>query len=94
MMLIWSAHSVADREAIFDHVLAENPQAAIRLDERLSAAANHLCEFPMSGRAGRVDGTRELVVAGTPYIIAYHVGSDWIRILRLLHGAQQWPDGF
>jgi len=43
------------------------------------------------GRPGRVRGTRELVVTGTPYIAAYRFVSDVLTVLRLLHGARQWP---
>jgi len=42
------------------------------------------------GRLGRVKGTRELVVSGTPYVICYRVEPDAVVILRLLHGAQKW----
>jgi plasmid stabilization system protein ParE len=44
------------------------------------------------GRAGRVEGTRELVISRTSYIAAYRIVGDVSRILRVLHGAQQWPD--
>jgi plasmid stabilization system protein ParE len=38
-----------------------------------------------------VAGTRELVIARTPYIAAYQVQSDRVFILRVLHAAQAWP---
>ncbi|MEO8727435.1 MAG: type II toxin-antitoxin system mRNA interferase toxin, RelE/StbE family [Acidobacteriaceae bacterium] len=44
------------------------------------------------GRPGRIDGTRELIIQRTPYIAVYHVDSEVVRILRVLHGAQQWPE--
>jgi len=44
------------------------------------------------GRPGRIEGTRELVVSGTPYIAAYRIVGDTVRVLRVLHGAQQWPE--
>jgi toxin ParE1/3/4 len=50
-----------------------------------------LANHPHMGRAGRIKGTRELVVSGTPYVIAYRVEPDAVVILRLLHGAQRWP---
>ncbi len=48
-------------------------------------------DHPRRGRPGRVAGTRELVVPGTPYIVVYAVGADYVRIHRVLHGAQRWP---
>ncbi len=44
------------------------------------------------GRAGRRRGTRELVVARTPFLVVYRVEADVITILRLFHGAQDWPN--
>ena len=92
MKLVWSAFALSDRDGIFTHIEAENPRAAIALDERIAAAARRLVEFPESGRPGRVAGTREFVVTGTPYVAAYTVTESSIRILRVLHGAQKWPD--
>lgn len=51
-------------------------------------------ENPEIGRTGRVSGTRELVIRGTPFIVPYRaVGGD-IHILRVYHGARKWPDRF
>lgn len=92
MRLFWSAFALADRDGIFTHIEADNPHAAITVDERIAASARRLVDFPESGRPGRVAGTRELVITGTPYIAAYAVTAETIRILRVLHGAQRWPD--
>jgi plasmid stabilization system protein ParE len=51
-----------------------------------------LAQFPVMRRSGRIEGTRELVISGTPYIATYGVDGETIRILRVLHGAQQWPE--
>jgi plasmid stabilization system protein ParE len=32
------------------------------------------------------------VITRTPYIVAYRVLDDAVRILRVLHGAQLWPE--
>lgn len=92
MRLEWSLLALNDREAIFDYVAGENPAAAIRLDDRISERIKMLRQFPEAGRPGRISGTRELVISGTPYIAAYAIVSDAVRILRLLHGARLWPD--
>ena len=46
------------------------------------------------GRPGRVPGTRELVIAQTPYVVPYLVQGAAIQILRVYHGARRWPEGF
>ena len=48
----------------------------------------------MSGKAGRVLGTRELVISNSPFIAAYAIDRADIIILAIYHGAQQWPEGF
>jgi plasmid stabilization system protein ParE len=53
---------------------------------------DNLKRFPELGRPGRIEGTHELVISRTPYIAAYRIAGDTVCILRLLHGAQQWPD--
>jgi plasmid stabilization system protein ParE len=62
------------------------------VDERIMAATRRLVDFPASGRVGRIAGTRELVINGTPYIAAYAVTETAVRVLRVLHGAQEWPE--
>lgn len=91
MRLEWSALAMADREAIFDDIELESPRVAIAVDERLSKQSETLIRFPYSGRPGRVAGTRELVIDRTPFIIAYRVTDGAVRILRVLHGAHDWP---
>jgi toxin ParE1/3/4 len=91
MILEWSVFALADREAIFDYIEADSPRAAIRVDDRIEARVEGLARFPEMGRAGRIEGTRELVISGTPYIAAYRIVDDTVRVLRVLHGAQQWP---
>lgn len=84
--------AIEDREAIFDYIEQDNPQAAIDIDERISARVDGLQQFAESGRPGRVEGTRELVIDRTPYIAAYRINGNEVRILRVLHGALLWPD--
>ena len=92
MKLNWSAYALTDRDAIFSFIEMDNPSAAVLVDERIAAAARRLIEFPASGRNGRVEGTREPVINGTPYIFACVVTGSGVRILRVLHSAQEWPD--
>ena len=77
--------------AIFEAIETDSPRAAIAIDDRIEARVEGLGLFPEMGRSGRIEGTRELVISRTPYIAAYRIGGDTVRILRVLHGAQQWP---
>ena len=92
MKLRWSLLAVQDRDAIFGYIEQRDPAAAIKVDERIGLLIETLATLPNSGRPGRVDGTRELVITHTPYIAAYLVTDDAVMILRILHGAQRWPD--
>ncbi len=92
MRLEWSALAQADRDTIFEYIEADNPRAAVAVDKRISDRVNLLGRLPRSGRPGRVEGTRELVITRTPYIVAYRIIGDTVHILRVLHSARQWPD--
>jgi addiction module RelE/StbE family toxin len=90
--LEWSAFAIEDRDAIFDYIEEDSPHAAVVVDDRIRVQVRQLLQFPETGRPGRIEGTRELVISRTPYIAAYRVTGDTVRILRVLHGAQLWPD--
>ena len=92
MKLEWSAFAFDDRDEIFSYIEQDNQRAAVLVDSRVSAQVLRPMQFPESGRPGRVDGTRELVIDHTPYIAAYRIVDDTVHILRLLHGARQWPE--
>jgi len=92
MQLEWSALAIEDRNAIFEYIEADSPQAAILVDERIENNVEQLIDFPLMGRPGRIAATRELVVQRTPYIAVYRATNDTILILRVLHGARMWPD--
>jgi len=92
MRLEWSAFAQADREAIFNYIEADSPRAAVTVDDRIRVQVEELMQFPEIGRPGRIDGTRELVIHRTPYIAVYRITDDSLRILRVLHGAQRWPE--
>jgi toxin ParE1/3/4 len=50
-----------------------------------------LDQMPERGRPGELAGTRELVLAGTPYILVYEIEASIVQILRVRHAAQDWP---
>ena len=68
---------------------AEDPDAAARLYKRFADAAARLGHFPNLGRAGHEPGTRELVIAGTPYLFIYRVDPNAVMILDIQHTARK-----
>ena len=61
---------------------------------RIDSAISDLVLFPERGRQGRVAGTRELIMTGTPFVIAYRITDRDVQILAVLHAARRWPVSF
>ncbi len=57
-------------------------------------SAQLLARHSMAGREGRVAGTRELTIPGTPFVVAYRIEKNGMRILAVLHAAREWPEEF
>jgi len=94
MNVRWSPTAIADLQSIRDYIAQDNPAAARKVAQRIKEASTRLSSFPLSGRIGRVSGTRELVIPGTSYIAAYIVEGGEVRIAAVLHGKQRWPKAF
>jgi toxin ParE1/3/4 len=88
----WLDQAVEDLKTVRTYIARDNPSAAADIGKRIRDAVKILGDYPAAGRAGRVPNTRELVVAGTSYILPYRVRAESVEILRVLHGAQQWPE--
>jgi len=93
MRIVWTEPAVRDLAAARAYIARHNPAAADRQVERVIAAVGSLLHFPELGRPGRRAGTRELIIARTPYIVAYRLNAEAIEILRVVHSRQRWPDG-
>ncbi len=94
MKLRWTVPALRDLEAIGDALARDDPGAAARGVSGILDQADRLADFPHIGRPGRVPGTRELVVAGTPYIVPYRVREAEVEVLADFHGARRWPETF
>jgi toxin ParE1/3/4 len=90
--LVWSPEAIGDLAAIRAYISQDDPAAARRIVLAiLTCVEDLLPAHPGAGRPGRVPGTRELVVPGTPYIVPYRVRAGAIQVLRVYHGARRWP---
>jgi plasmid stabilization system protein ParE len=94
VIIAWLPGAEASLNAQIDYITADSPDAARRQSNLVLAAVAGLADFPNIGRPGRVEGTRELVVARTPFIVAYKVRETDVAVIRVVHGAQLWPPRF
>ena len=97
MRLRWMPQARKDLAEIIAYIARDNPSAAARVYDRIVAGAAVLLDQPWTGRPGRVDGTRELVVSRTRYILPYRVreGPDGaVQILAVIHSSRWWPESF
>ena len=90
-MLVWLQRAIQDRDSQLDYIAQANPMAAVSQGDRIAEQIEILQQHPQMGRPGRKQGTRELVISRTPFIVVYRIKAKRIELLRVLHGAQQWP---
>lgn len=92
MPVRWLRKTIKNLEQAYQFVAAEDVDAAMQLVLRIQAAVEQLERFPQLGRVGRVEGTRELVIANTPFIVVYRVKGRTAEIFRVLHSSRQYAD--
>ena len=94
-MIKWTEQATQQLDQAHDYIaFSNNRQVAARITTQIVNGVQQLAAFPMSGKAGRVPGTRELVISNTPFIAAYAIDNTDIVILAIYHGAQRWPESF
>lgn len=91
MRLRWTTPAANDIYNVVQRIQKDNPSAATHVATVLYDGCSGLKDFPRRGRAGRIEGTRELVFPGLPYIVVYRIQDQFVEVLRIYHGAQDWP---
>lgn len=92
MRIEWSSHAVADLKTISEYIERDRDlSTANRVTRNIYDAIQGLVTMPNRGRSGRVEGTRELVIVPSPYIVGYQVFPGRVLVLNIVHGAQRWP---
>lgn len=94
MRIRWTTPATKQLAAAYDYIAEENPRAARKITMKIWEAVELLGRHPGAGRKGRVPGTRELVILGTPFIVAYQVERNELQVLAVLHTARKWPEEF
>lgn len=90
MSVLWTEVALAARDGLIRYIAEDNLTAALHLLDHFDAVGDQLEKFPLSGRQGRMPGTREIVVHEN-YIVVYMLDQDVVHIINVLHAAQKWP---
>jgi toxin ParE1/3/4 len=90
----WTPKASKQLETIYNYIADDSLPAAETLVEQIYAAIKVLEVYPECGRSGRIQGTRELVVTNSPYIVFYRIRRDSVHILAIIHGARKLPKRF
>ena len=81
-----------DLVAIRDWIADNDPRSAERVVTRIFQTAMMFGQFPLLGRPGQVEGTREFSVVGLPYLIVYALASEGdVDVLTVLHTRRRYP---
>lgn len=91
MQVRWLRKAIENLDAEAEYIAKENPKVAAEMFEYVKAKVDALTDFPATGRAGRVPGTRELVIDRYPYIVPYRVVGDELHVLRVFHTRRKPP---
>ena len=86
----WTDTAEGHLDAICAHIAQDSPEYARRMVDRLTRRSQQIAEFPFSGRRVPeydVDQIRE-VIEGS-FRIIYHIKSDQIDVLAVIHGAME-----
>jgi toxin ParE1/3/4 len=94
MRVRWTTPAKEEFVSVYEYIASENRAAAARTADKIWESTELLAQHPMAGRDGRVAGTLELVVRGTPFIVAYRVERNEVWVLAVMHAARKWPDEF
>jgi toxin ParE1/3/4 len=92
MRIVWSRRALSNLIQLRQFIAQERPQAAAVGAAKILDSIEHLSLQPNVGRPGRIAGTRELVVAGTSYLVPYRIRSGRLEIIAVFHGRRKWPD--
>ena len=91
MRIRWTEGADGNLDQVEEYIAQDNPPAAVATVNKIIEAAQMLADYPTIGKRGREHGTRELVVAGLPYIVIYALQCEELVILRVLHTSMKYP---
>ncbi|MDQ5884252.1 MAG: toxin ParE1/3/4 [Pseudomonadota bacterium] len=92
MKIKWTEGASKNLHQIEEFIAKDNPKAAIDVILKIIKSVELLKNNPSMGKIGRIFDTRELIIAGSPFIVPYRIKHEQIEVLRVLHSSMQWPN--
>ena len=88
MKVHWTNAAEGHLDAIFKHIAQNSPEYAKRMVDRITRRSQQIAEHPLSGRrVTEYDFNQIREVIEGPYRIIYHIKSDQVDVLAVIHGA-------
>ena len=95
MNIRWQTQAHKDLQGVLHFHTNQRSTAGPKLVQNIiHFAIKQLQVAPQSGRQGRVEGTRELIVPGCLFVVVYRIKNNEIQILAIRHQARLWPNHF
>ena len=91
MILRWADSAILDMDHIASYVREYFPAKFESTFIYIADAVENLLLMPHIGRMGRVEDTREWVIASLPYVMVYKVGDAVLEIVRVIHTSRRYP---
>jgi addiction module RelE/StbE family toxin len=83
MKTVWSRRALQHLVEIRSYIARRHPRAERQVAARILEGVDRLAGYPHVGPSGHAIGTRELVVAGTPYVILYRVEDYRLQLIAV-----------
>ena len=91
MTVVLSRAARDDLANIYAYYAERDYELAERLVRAILLACDGLAQFPLMGKKGALEGSRERLMTRYPYRIVYRIEGETISVARILHHRQQWP---
>lgn len=91
LILRYAQSARLDIEDIADYMALKNPLIAHKILKLIETKCQALKVQPGLGRVGRIEGTRELILADYPYILVYQYDNESLVLLNVVHSRMSFP---
>jgi addiction module RelE/StbE family toxin len=88
MKVHWTNTAEGHLDAIFNYIAQNSPEYAKCMVDRITRRSQQIAEYPLSGRrVSEYDFNQIREVIEGSYRIIYHIKSDQVDVLAVIHGA-------